>query len=107
VKHSAPRSRPTHKAYKPVLEQLETRTLLNSAPIASSDTYTTLHDHGFNTYYSNFASILANDSDADNDILIPSVVGSGPSHGILEAFDPSNGHLQYVPNPGFYGADSF
>ena len=50
-------------------------------------------------------SVLANDTNADGNPLI-SVLNSGPANGTLLYFN-ADGTFCYMPNPGFYGTDSF
>jgi uncharacterized repeat protein (TIGR01451 family) len=50
-------------------------------------------------------SVLANDTDPENNILASSVsIGSGPSHGLATV--NANGTITYAPVAGYYGADS-
>lgn len=48
--------------------------------------------------------VLANDADP-NGLLLTATLGTLPAHGILVL--NVDGSFTYVPNPGFYGTDSF
>jgi uncharacterized repeat protein (TIGR01451 family) len=53
------------------------------------------------------ASVLANDSDIDGDVMTASLV-AGPSHAATSTFSlHSDGTYDYTPKPGFVGSDSF
>ncbi|WP_116364642.1 Ig-like domain-containing protein [Parahaliea mediterranea] len=67
----------------------------NGAPVAMDDNLGT----GFAG-----ANVLANDTDPDDDTL-SAVLVSGPSNGTL-VLNP-DGSVQYSPNPGYVGSDSF
>ncbi len=87
----------------------------NQAPVASDDAYLTLHDQLLNADGTNLSSLLANDTDADNDTLrIASVNGSAANVGqqITLASGASltvqtDGTFTYVPLSGYAGTDSF
>lgn len=81
-------------------EPLEQRQMLSAAPIAVSDTATTL----LNTTVP--VNVLANDADPDG-TLDPTTVAlvSGPSNG-LAAINPVNGQIIYTPNNGFVGQET-
>lgn len=49
-------------------------------------------------------NVLANDTDADGDPLTASLV-TGPQNGSVTL--NSNGTFNYIPNPGFFGTDTF
>ncbi len=69
----------------------------NTAPVAVTDSYSTHHDVPL------YVSPMTNDSDADSDVVTPSIV-DGPTHGVAN-FD-FYGNLQYVPTAGYVGSDS-
>jgi VCBS repeat-containing protein len=74
---------------------------IDNRPVANNDSYRT----PMNTPLVITApGVLGNDTDADNDPLIPSVV-STTTHGGL-AFN-SNGSFVYTPDTNFVGTDSF
>ena len=78
--------------------------LLNHAPVATDDAYTTL----LNTVLQVTApGVLANDMDVNiyDKISVSLVPGSGPLHGVL-VFN-EDGSFTYTPDPGFVGQDSF
>jgi VCBS repeat-containing protein len=87
---------------KPVMVTINVTSEGNTKPIAVADTYstevnTTLDvdaEHG----------VLANDYDADGDVLIAQALG-GASHGILTLHE--DGSFVYIPNTDFIGADYF
>jgi lysophospholipase L1-like esterase len=74
---------------------------LNTAPVASANSYTTNEN---TTLIVPASGVLANDTDAQGDPLV-AVLVSGPSHGsvILNA----NGSFTYTPASGYFGTDSF
>lgn len=74
----------------------------NSEAVTRSDTYHTRHDHIFSTNTEN--GVLANDTDADSDTLIVSLI-STVSNGTV-TLSP-DGSFLYTPNPSFVGTDSF
>ncbi|MBL1173643.1 beta strand repeat-containing protein [Pantanalinema sp. GBBB05] len=74
----------------------------NNPPVANPDTYT-IAGGGANTI-SPIAGVLANDSDADGNLLTATVV-TGPAQGSL-TLNP-NGAFVYTPNAGFTGVDTF
>src|SRR5262245_25291646 len=83
-------------------EQLEPRTLL-VGPVAVNDSFALAEDA---TLPITPASLLANDSDADNNALsVLLAVGSGPTKGTLRLGE--GGNLLYTPNANFGGTDSF
>lgn len=78
-----------------------TVTPVNDAPVANPDSFTlpgntsfTVSDH----------SVLSNDTDADNDPLMATLV-SGAAHGSL-ALHP-DGTFTYTPTNNYFGTDSF
>ena len=75
--------------------------LLNSAPVAKEDVYTTLEDTVLNVPA---PGILANDTDADGNPLTVVLVNS-VTHGSLSL--NANGSFSYVPNTNYNGSDSF
>jgi VCBS repeat-containing protein len=74
----------------------------NQAPVAVAETYHVTQD----TVLSVAAAqgVLANDTDPDGDSLLATVI-SPPTHGTLQL--GADGTLQYTPQPGFTGNDSF
>jgi large repetitive protein len=84
------------------IERLEDRMVLTgSVPLATNDSYHTLPDEVLEI---STPGILANDTDAEGDVL-SAVLFSGPTHGSL-VLDPA-GSFQYSPEAGFLGIDSF
>ncbi|CAL1125489.1 unnamed protein product [Cladocopium goreaui] len=81
-------------------EPLEQRQMLSAAPIATSDTATTL----INTTVP--VNVLANDVDPDG-VLDPTSVAivSGPNNGNA-VVNPQNGQILYTPNSGFVGQET-
>lgn len=83
------------------IEGLEVRALLTAnLPVANNDAYqvdanTTL----------NASSVLANDSDADGDIINQVILNSSVSHGTLNL--STDGSFTYTPDTNFSGIDSF
>ncbi|MEM7131540.1 MAG: Ig-like domain-containing protein [Chloroflexota bacterium] len=76
-------------------------TVVNQAPIANSDVYTTDQD----TLLSIPApGVLSNDSDSEGDPLT-AMLDSGPISGTLML--NADGSFDYTPNVGFFGTDSF
>jgi hypothetical protein len=74
-------------------------TILNTAPVGTSDSYTIEEDGILST-----GNVLDNDTDADGDPLIVMKEGD-PSNGKLEL--RSDGTITYTPYDNFYGTDSF
>jgi VCBS repeat-containing protein len=74
----------------------------NSAPIAPADHYVTPKNTPLNR--STSGGVLANDADADGDVLAAWLVTS-VSHGTLTL--NGNGSFNYVPASNFSGTDSF
>ena len=84
------------------IERLEDRMVLTgAAPLAVNDTYQLLPDQ---TLDISAPGILANDTDAEADVLTAALF-SGPAHGTL-TLDPA-GSFHYTPTTGFAGTDSF
>ncbi|MCB9005749.1 MAG: tandem-95 repeat protein, partial [Ardenticatenaceae bacterium] len=73
----------------------------NALPVANPDAYAT--DEGV-VLNSAPASVLDNDTDADNDSLTAALI-TNPANGSLAL--NSNGTFIYTPNLGFFGTDSF
>lgn len=73
----------------------------NDAPIAQNDQYVTIEDTALTILA---PGVLANDSDADGDLLT-AVLASGPTNGTLTL--NSDGAFNYVPNTNFTGVDAF
>jgi VCBS repeat-containing protein len=71
----------------------------NTAPVAVEDTYTVDEDVVLEG-----TSVLANDTDADEDTLT-AVLGTGPENGTLEL--NADGTFTYTPELNFNGTDSF
>jgi ELWxxDGT repeat protein len=74
----------------------------NTNPDAQDDSYAT----AFNTTLTiAVPGFLANDTDADGDVVIATQITDGVDHGTLTAFP--DGSFTYTPGPGFTGTDSF
>lgn len=71
---------------------------VNTAPVALDDAGTTLRGQAVTL------SVLANDSDANGDVLRVSAVGTA-ANGIVAI--NLNGTVTYTPNAGFSGSDAF
>lgn len=78
-----------------------TVTPVNDAPVATPDTYSMDQD---SILIVAAPGVLANDSDVDGDGLT-AVLDTPPVNGTLTL--NGNGSFTYIPDPGFYGADSF
>lgn len=74
----------------------------NNIPIAMNDHYSTQHDKTLVVPVG--TGVLANDYDPDYDI-IQAWLGQDPSHG--DVILHSNGSFTYIPDPGFFGTDTF
>lgn len=74
----------------------------NAAPVANADAYSTPEDVPLTVAAA--AGVLADDTDADGDILTATVLTT-PANGIL-MLQP-NGAFMYTPNANFHGTDSF
>ncbi len=72
---------------------------LNTAPVAADDAATVPEDQVLRL------DPLANDSDADGDVLRIAEVGE-PSSGSVDV-DVATGAVTYTPNPDFWGSDEF
>ena len=70
----------------------------NTPPVANTDTVTTPEDTGI------VVSVLANDTDANNDTLTLTGVGAA-THGTVA--NNGNGTVTYTPAANYNGADSF
>ena len=84
------------------VESLESRRILNAAPISLNDSYQIGEDELFEV--GSIAGVLANDTDSDNDTLF-AIVSEDPSHGQLTLNE--DGAFQYQPLPNYFGLDSF
>ncbi len=73
----------------------------NDAPVAANDAYAGNQDQAIQAV---LPGLLANDGDAEGDVLTATVI-SGPAHGVLTL--NADGSFTYVPNGGFVGTDSF
>lgn len=73
---------------------------INDAPVATSESYSMDQD---TTLTVPGAGVLANDTDADGDVLTAQVA-SGPGSGTLVL--ETDGSFTYTPDPGFVGTDS-
>jgi VCBS repeat-containing protein len=72
----------------------------NASPIAVNDARTTFLDEAI------VIEVAANDSDPDGSLNLASIqIVTSPLRG--QAIPQANGTVQYVPNPGFLGRDSF
>jgi VCBS repeat-containing protein len=75
---------------------------VNTIPVAGNDTFTVDED---TTLTADAAGgVMANDSDADGDLLTASVI-SGPTHGVLTL--NADGSFNYTPEENFNGIDGF
>ncbi|MFT4547909.1 MAG: VCBS repeat-containing protein, partial [Verrucomicrobiales bacterium] len=75
---------------------------LNAAPVAVADSYSIQEDSALDLNAS--LGILGNDTDAEDDPLTP-MIDIDVSNGTL-SLNP-DGSLTYLPQPNFFGADSF
>ncbi|HKO59437.1 MAG TPA: Ig-like domain-containing protein, partial [Thermoanaerobaculia bacterium] len=90
-----------------------TITIINSAPVASPDSYaavgnTELRVGTGSTVYPAAVvsgSVLANDNDPDSDPLTVTGIATPPAHGTV-SINP-NGSFNYLPSAGYLGPDSF
>ena len=79
---------------------------LPDAPVANADAYAVGEDTTLNvTGTAMLPSVLANDTDAENQVLTGGWRASGPANGTL-ALNP-NGTFDYTPHLNFNGPDSF
>jgi outer membrane protein assembly factor BamB len=74
----------------------------NRAPVAVEDSYVVLQGE---TLTVEAPGRLANDYDPDNDTFAASHHGT-PDHGTLQ-YSAQDGSLEYVPDPGFTGTDTY
>ena len=74
----------------------------NAAPVANPDRFSTGEDSQL--IVTAETGLLANDSDADRDML-EAVLVKGPAHGLLTL--NADGSFRYTPDAGFSGEDSF
>jgi hypothetical protein len=81
-------------------------TAANSAPVANNESYSVDED---GTLTVNAPGVLGNDTDADNNSLTATLVGTGPSHAAAtNGFTlHSDGSFDYTPEANFHGTDSF
>ena len=75
---------------------------INDAPVAVDDGYSV--EQGDTLTVDATSGVLANDTDAEDDILT-AMLDSGPSNGTLALSD--DGSFEYTPDGGFDGNDSF
>ena len=75
----------------------------NTAPVANNDTYSTSEDTTLTV--PGFQGLLLNDGDAEGDPLTLTKVDD-PMDGTVTVLD-NDGSFTYVPDPGFFGTDSF
>ena len=76
--------------------------LVNSLPVAVGDNYSFEEDTVLQVGAS--LGLLKNDTDADDDVLVPSITVQ-PSHGTVTL--SINGSFEYEPDADFTGTDSF
>jgi VCBS repeat-containing protein len=94
-------ARKARRARTARIEVLEDRALLTAnLPVAVSDVYSVNQDTAFNG-----TSVLANDTDLDNNVINGATLQSAPSHGTLTL--APDGTFNYIPNAGYVGSDSF
>jgi VCBS repeat-containing protein len=74
----------------------------NRPPLAAADSYSTPQDEMLTVAATE--GVLANDTDADGDLLTAEVA-TEPDHGVLELQE--DGSFTYTPDSGFAGTDSF
>lgn len=77
-------------------------TFTNENPIAVNDSYNTDENLTLTIVARN--GVLSNDTDEDEDVLL-AVLQTNATNGILDL--AADGSFSYIPNPGFYGTDSF
>ncbi len=75
---------------------------VNDAPVAAADSYFTTEDGSLTVDAAD--GVLANDTDADGDILTATLVDE-PAHGTVALAE--DGSFEYTPEAGFSGEDSF
>lgn len=81
-----------------------TMTVANESPVALGESFTVSQNHRLNSDAQGLASLLANDTDLDGDIL--SIASfTQPAHGTvnIDAF----GHFTFDTEPGWTGIDGF
>jgi VCBS repeat-containing protein len=78
-----------------------TQLVLNTAPVANNDSYSTNQNTALNI---SAPGVLSNDTDADQDPLAAKLA-AGPSHGTLTL--NANGSFSYTPASNYNGQDSF
>ncbi len=76
-------------------------TVVNTPPVAGDDAYATAENMALTV---DAAGVLANDTDADGDVLA-ALLAAGPAHGTL-TLNP-DGSFVYAPALDFSGSDSF
>ncbi len=74
----------------------------NDVPVAADDAYVLDEDTVLTMDFA--AGVLANDSDADHDVLA-AVMFEGPAHGMVSL--ATDGSFVYTPDTDYFGADSF
>ncbi len=82
--------------------RINVQTVLGSAPVAVDDTYTVTSGQTLQVAAS--SGVLANDTDADQDVLSAAVL-TDPSNGVVTVL--TTGQFVYTPTTGFSGVDSF
>lgn len=75
---------------------------VSDAPIAAADSYTTSSNQTLTVPVA--SGVLANDIDGDGDAITAQLVSPSANGSITLSTD---GSFSYVPNPGFFGTDSF
>jgi CSLREA domain-containing protein len=80
--------------------ELQAPLTCNTAPVANPDSFTINEDPASPVTF----NVLANDTDADNDVLTTQVVQAA-AHGSLST--NGDGSLSYFPSSNFNGTDSF
>ena len=78
-----------------------TLSITNTAPVANSDSFTTLKNIGLNIAA---PGLLADDTDANGDVLTAAVV-TAPANGVLNL--NANGSFTFTPTANYVGPDSF
>jgi VCBS repeat-containing protein len=79
-----------------------TISIINQAPVANADSYTTSKNIGLTI--TTGTGLLANDTDANGDVLTASIV-TAPANGTLTL--NGNGSFFFAPAANYIGADSF
>ena len=74
----------------------------NTAPLAGADAYAV---KAGTVLTIDAPGVLANDTDADGDALVVTLITNPADHGTLSLFP--DGHFIYTPTAGYIGADSF